>query len=49
MKPKLESSVAWLKSRWLAEKKVTMEEMAKEAGCSVQTIRRRLREAGLLR
>jgi DeoR/GlpR family transcriptional regulator of sugar metabolism len=49
MKPKLESSAAWLKARWLADKKVTMEDMAKEAGCSVQTIRRRLREAGLIK
>jgi hypothetical protein len=49
MKPKLETSVAWLKSRWLAEKRATLEEMAKEAGCSVQTIRRRLKEAGLIK
>lgn len=48
MKPKLQASLAWLKKRWLEERK-TMEEMAKEAGCSVQTIRRRLRETGLLR
>jgi DeoR/GlpR family transcriptional regulator of sugar metabolism len=49
MKPKLENSVAWLRARWLAEKKATMQEMAEEAECSVQTIRRRLKEAGLIK
>lgn len=48
MKPKLEKSVAWLKQRWVTEQK-SLEEMAREAGCSTQTIRRRLREAGLIR
>jgi hypothetical protein len=49
MKPKLQNSEAWLKARWLGETKVTMEEMAREANCSVQTIRRRLKEIGLIR
>jgi hypothetical protein len=48
MKPKVEKSLIWLKKKWVAEQK-TLEEMAIEAGCSVQTIRRRLREAGLIK
>ena len=48
MKPKLEQSVAWLNKRWVEDRK-SLEEMAVEAKCSKLTIRRRLRENGLLR
>ena len=48
MKPKIEKSLTWLKKKWVTEQK-SLEEMAREAGCSVQTIRRRLREAGLIK
>jgi len=48
MKPKIEKSVAWLTMKWITEQK-SLEEIAREAGCSTQTIRRRLREAGLIR
>jgi AraC-like DNA-binding protein len=48
MKPKLESSAAWLKKKYITESK-SLKQIAFEAGCSVQTIRRRLKEAGLVR
>lgn len=47
MKSKLEKSVAWLTKKWVTEQK-SLEEIAREAGCSTQTIRRRLKEAGLM-
>jgi len=48
MKPKLQNSEAWLKQRYLAEKK-TPAQIAREAGCSESTIWRRLRELGLVK
>lgn len=48
MKPKLESSFVWLKKRFIYDKK-TLQEIALEAGCSTLTVRRRLKEFGLIR
>lgn len=47
MKPKLENSRVWLHKRFVIEGKKP-EEMAKEAGCSALTIRRRLKEKGII-
>ena len=46
MKPKLHTSVAWLRQRYLYDKK-TIEEMAKEAGVAEMTIRRALEKEGI--
>lgn len=46
--PGLYDSRAWLYRRYVVQKK-TPEEMAKEAGCTVMTIYRKLNEAGLIK
>lgn len=43
----LVKSISWLKKRFLEDKK-TLEEMAKEAKCSERTVRRALKDLGLL-
>lgn len=48
MTAKLAKSAAWLRKRFVMDGK-SPEEMAKEAECSPLTIRRRLKELGLLR
>jgi response regulator of citrate/malate metabolism len=45
---KLYDSSAWLYKRFVDERK-SMEEIAKEAGCSKITIRRRLNDFGIKR
>jgi len=45
---KLYESVAWLKKRYVVEKKTTLE-MAKEAQCSHMTIQRALEKHGLIK
>ena len=46
MKPKLHTSPAWLRKRFLLDKK-TIEEMAEEAGVNPMTIRRALEKEGI--
>lgn len=48
MKPKLYESYAWLKLRYVVQKKTT-KEMAEEAGCSHMTIQRYLEKFGLIK
>lgn len=48
MTAKLAQSERWIRKRFVDDRK-TPEEMAKEAKCSALTIRRRLKELGLLR
>lgn len=43
----LEKSAAWLKKKFVEDRK-TLTEMATEAKCSERTIRRALKELGLL-
>lgn len=45
---KLETSLAWLRKRFYDERK-SIADIAKEAGCSESTIRRRLKEKGLIK
>ena len=45
---KLHTSVAWLRRRYLHDKK-TITEMSREAGVSEMTIRRALEREGLIR
>lgn len=47
-KIKLEQSEQWLRRKYITESK-SPEQIAKEAKCSPLTIRRRLKELGLLR
>lgn len=48
MTARLAQSEAWLRKRYVMDRK-TPEQIAKEAKCSPLTIRRRLKELGLLR
>ena len=44
----LYTDVSWLRKRYVSEKK-TIQEMAKEAGCSHMTIQRYLEKYGLIK